>query len=131
MLIQALISHHNAILKSVFENYTSDVDSHEVNKIFNACFELADFIVVAQSDEYLGFQEVKNHSAVFFLRAVGDLIDAANDDGGIDWIRQPANTGGRLRESLQLIDAYFSSKQGAIEILKSTRLIDNVNMIRK
>jgi hypothetical protein len=131
MLIESLTTHHNAILKSVFENYTSDVESHEVNKIFNACFELADFIVAGQSEEHLSFHEVKNHSAVFFLKAVSNLMDTFNDDCGVDWIRLPASTGGRLRESLELIDAYFSSKQGAIEILKSTKFIDNVNMIRK
>ena len=130
MLIEILTKKLNELLKDVLDNHTYDIQSEEYNKIFNACFELADFIVVAQKDEYVDFYERKNLSAVFVLRAISDLIDTGKYEYEIDCVRNAAGVGGRLRESLTLIDEFFKSKEGTMEILKSTSFIDNISLIK-
>ena len=130
MLIEILTKKLNELLKDVLDNHTYDIQSEEYNKIFNACFELADFIVVAQKDEYVDFYERKNLSAVFVLRAISDLIDTGKYEYEIDCVRHAAFVGGRLRESLTLIDDFFKSKEGTMEILKSTSFIDNISLIK-
>ena len=40
MLIEILTKKLNEILKDVLDNHTSDIQTEEYNKIFNACFEL-------------------------------------------------------------------------------------------
>ena len=130
MLIEILTKKLNEILKDVLDNHTSDIQTEEYNKIFNACFELSDFIVVAEKGEYVDFYETKNLSAVFVLRAISDLIDTGNYEYEIDCVRHAAAVGGRLRESLTLIDDFFKSKEGTIEILKSTSFIDNISLIK-
>jgi len=130
MLVEILTKKHNEILKEVLENFTSDIKSEEYNKIFNACFELADYIVVTQKDEYLDIYETKNLSAVFVLRAISDLIDTGKYAYEIDCVRHAALVGGRLRESLKIIDDFFKSKEGTMEILKSTSFIDNIALIK-
>ena len=130
MLIEILTKKLNEILKDVLDNHTSDIQTEEYNKIFNACFELADFIVVAQKGEYVDFYETKNLSAVFVLQAISDLIDTGKYEYEIDCVRHAAAVGGRLRESLTLIDDFFKNKEGTIEILKSTSFIDNISLIK-
>lgn len=130
MLLEILTKKHNEILKDVLDNYTSDIDSEEYNKIFNACFELADFIVVAEKGTYIDFYETKNLSAVFVLRAISELIDTDNYEYEIDCLRHASSLGGRLRESLTLIDDFFKRKEGMLEILKSTNFIDNIELIK-
>lgn len=130
MLLEILTKKHNEILKDVFDNYTSDIESADYNKIFNACFELADFIVVAERGTYIDFYETKNLSAVFVLRAISDLIDTGNYKYEINCVRYASSLGGRLRESLTLIDDFFKSKEGMLEILKSTTFIDNIELIK-
>ena len=130
MLVEILTKKLNEILKDVLDNHTSDIQTEEYNKIFNACFELSDFIVVAEKGEYVDFYETKNLSAVFVLRAISDLIDTGKYEYEIDCVRHAAAVGGRLRESLTLIDDFFKSKEGTIEILKSTSFIDNISLIK-
>jgi hypothetical protein len=130
MLLEILTKKHNEILKDVLDNYTSDIESEEYNKIFNACFELADFIVVAEKGTYIDFYETKNLSAVFVLRAISELIDTGNYEYEIDCVRHASSLGGRLRESLMLIDDFFKGKEGMFEILKSTSFFDNVVLIK-
>ncbi len=130
MLLEILTKKHNEILKDVFDNYTTEIESEEYNKIFNACFELADFIVVAEKGTYIDFFETKNLSAVFVLRAISELIDTGNYEYEIDCVRHASSLGGRLRESLTLIDDFFKRKEGMLEILKSTTFIDNIELIR-
>lgn len=130
MLIEILTKKLNELLKDALDNHTSDIQTEEYNKIFNACFELADFIVVAQKGEYVDFYETKNLSAVFVLRAISDLIDTGKYEYEIDCVRHAAGVGGRLRESLTLIDDFFKSKEGTMEILKSTSFIDNISLIK-
>jgi hypothetical protein len=93
-------------------------------------FELADFIVFAQKDEYVDFYETKKLSAVFVLRAISDLIDTEKYEYEIDCFHHAAGVGGKLRESLTLIDDFFKSKKGTMEILKSTSFIDNISLIK-
>ena len=130
MLVQILTTKLNEILKNVLDNYISDIQPEEYNKIFNACFELADFIVVAQKREYVEFYEVKKISAEFVLRAMSELIDTEKHEYEIDCIRHAASVGGRLRESLTLIDGFFESAEGTIEILKSTSFVKNIALIK-
>lgn len=130
MLIEILTKKLNEILKDVLDNHTSDIQTEEYNKIFNACFELADFIVVAQKGEYVDFYKTKKLSAVFVLRAISDLIDTGKYEYEIDCVRHAACVGGRLRESLTLIDDFFKSKEGTMEILKSTSFINNISIIK-
>jgi len=130
MLVEILNEKLNDILKTVLDNYSSDIQTEEYNKIFNACFELADFIVVAEKNEYVDFYETKNLSAIHVLRAISELINTGNYEFEIDCIRHASSIGGRLRESLTLIGDYFKSKEGMVEILKSTSFLDNVDLIR-
>lgn len=130
MLTEVLTNHLNEILKNVLDNHTSDIQSEEYNKVFNACFELADFIVVQQKDEYVSFYETKTLSAVFVLRAISDLIDTGKYEYEIDCVKNASMTGGRLRESLLLIDKFFKTKEGTMDILKSTSFVDNIALMK-
>ena len=130
MLVEIMKSKHNEILKAVLDNYSSEFEPEKYNKIFNACFELADFIVTVEKDEYVDFYEGKNLSAVFVLRAISDLIDSGNYHDEIDCVRDAASLGGRLRESLTLIDDFLQSEEGFIETLKSTSFVINIALIK-
>lgn len=130
MIIEILKEKISELLKVVLENYTSDIQIEEYNKLINACFSISDFIVANEDGEYVDFYEAKNLSAIYILRKIGELIDSGNFEYELDCFKHCSDIGGRLREALVISDSFLTTKEGTMEILKNGPLMSAVNFFR-
>lgn len=129
-MIDELVAQYNSLLKLVVENYDHDKESDNFFRIFNACFELADFIVQVQSDNYVDEYELEIKSSFYVLKSISDLIDNSKDEWLVKTLRHSAQHGGRLRGSFNLIDDFLDTEQGTFEILKSPTFVKNLSLLR-
>ena len=129
-MIDELVAQYNSLLKLVFESYDYDKESDNFFRIFNACFELADFIVKVQSDNYVDEYELEIKSSFYVLKSISDLIDQSNDEELVKTLRYSAQTGGRLRGSFNLIDNFLETEEGTFEMLKSPTFAKNLSLLR-
>jgi len=130
MIIEILKEKISELLKVVLENYTSDIQIEEYNKLINACFSISDFVVANEDGEYVDFYEAKNLSAIYILRKIGELIDSGNFEYELDCFKHCSDIGGRLREALVISDSFLTTKEGTMEILKNGPLMSAVNFFR-
>jgi len=129
MLIELIERKHNEILRTILENHTSDIQTEEYNKLINACFYLADFIVKNKNGEYIDSYETKSQSAIYVLREISGLIDTKEFEYELDCFLHCANLGGRLREATLLFEEYLKTKHGLVEVISNTQFIDNVRSL--
>lgn len=130
MIIEILKEKISELLKVSLENYTSDIQTEEYNKLINACFSISDFIVANENGDYVDFHETKNLSAIFILRQIGELVDSGNFEYELDCFRHCADIGGRLREALIISDTFLTTKEGTMEILKNGPLMSAINFLK-
>ncbi len=130
MIVEILKEKNKELIKTVLENYTSDIQSEEYNKLINSIFSLADFIVANKNGEYVDFHEVKKLSALYVLREIGEFVESGNYEYEMDFLRHCADIGGRLRESLNLADSFLNTKEGTMEILKNGSLMSGINFLK-
>jgi len=130
MIIEILKEKISELLKVVLENYTSDIQIEQYNKLINACFSISDFVVANEDGEYVDFYEAKNLSAIYILRKIGELIDSGNFEYELDCFKHCSDIGGRLREALVISDSFLTTKEGTMEILKNGPLMSAVNFFR-
>ena len=58
-LLDCVKQQHVELLKQILLSYTYEIDPEQYNRLFNACFELADFIVIGEGEEPM-LQIIKN-----------------------------------------------------------------------
>jgi hypothetical protein len=129
-VIDELVKQYNCLLKLVVESYDHDKESDNFFRIFNACFELADFIVQVQSDNYVDEYELETKSSFYVLKSISDLIDKSKDEWLVKTLRYSAQHGGRLRGSFNLIDDFLETEEGTFEMLKSPTFVKNLSLLR-
>ena len=130
MIVEILKEKINELLQIVLENYTSEIQIEEYNKIINACFSISDFIVANENGDYIDFHETKNLSAIYILRQIGEIVDDGKFEHELDFFWHCSDIGGRLREALVISDTFLTTKEGTMEILKNSSLIKAINFLK-
>lgn len=130
MIVEILKEKINELLQIVLENYTSEIQIEEYNKIINACFSISDFVVANEIGDYVDFHETKNLSAIYILRQIGELVDSGNFEYELDCFKHFSDIGGRLREAIIISDTFLTTKEGTMEILKNGPLMSAINFFK-
>jgi hypothetical protein len=111
-------------LSHIFLCRFSYIKAAQYNRIFDACFNLAEFICEAESTSelYLNEDELEFQSALYVLQSVSDLMDEKYDVESIEYqsivqlIRYVLTEDGRLRNAMKVMDDYFkNSRQGIFD----------------
>ena len=107
------ITYHRDLSKS----YSYDIDPAQYSRLFNACFELADHLCVAQSQVDLTDDEVEKLSAHYVMQSINLQLNKHGSQSYayqsiIMLVHHTSQEQGRLADALVVIDTYFQSKEG-------------------
>jgi hypothetical protein len=123
-LLDSVKQQHEDLLKTLMISYSPAIKAAQYNRIFDACFNLAEFICEAESTSelYLNEDELEFQSALYVLQSVSDLMDEKYDVESIEYqsivqlIRYVLTEDGRLRNAMKVMDDYFkNSRQGIFD----------------
>lgn len=117
VLFDSVQKQYDDLLNTLLVNYTYEIDPIQYNRIFSACFELADYICVAQSRVDLTADEVERLSAHYVMQAINVHLDKQSlgsyaYQSTIMLVHHVSKEQGRLGSALAIIDDYFQSKEG-------------------
>lgn len=126
-LLESVKERYKELLETIVTNYSVHYDSTQCHPLFEACFDLSDFICQAESEEYLNIHSLRTASALYVTKSISDLIDRleldAQDD--LDSVRDAALwQGTRMSEAFAITQNYFEN-DGLLEILGSSRFYTN------
>jgi len=127
-LFDCVKQQHVDLLKLILLSYTCEIDSEQYNRLFSACFELADFIVVADSQQNLNENEVEEYSARYMMQAICDWLDEQGKEAcayqtAVMLIQHAVKVQGRLQQATELTSEYLESKEGILELMSESTFV--------
>ena len=127
-LLDCVKQQHVELLKQILLSYTYEIDPEQYNRLFNACFELADFIVIADSQQNLNENEIEKYSARYVMQAICDWLDEQGKEScasqtAVMLIQHAVKEQGRLQQATELTSEYLESKEGILEIMTESTFV--------
>jgi hypothetical protein len=127
-LLDCVKQQHVELLKQILLSYTCEIDPEQYNRLFNACFELADFIVIADSQQNLNENEIEKYSARYVMQAICDWLDKQEKEScayqtAVMLIQHAVKEQGRLQQATDLTSEYLESKEGILELMSESTFV--------
>ncbi|MEN9897023.1 MAG: hypothetical protein RLZZ66_672 [Pseudomonadota bacterium] len=132
-LLDSVKQQHEDLLKTLMISYLPTIEAAQYNRVFDACFNLAEFICVAEStsEQYLNDDQIEFQSAQYVLQSISDLMDEKKDVESIEYqyivqlIQYALTEEGRLKKAMKVMDDYFLSKYGMRDVISQTSIHTN------
>ena len=123
MLDTTILKYHE-ILYAIFYQYNRAHTSQICNKLFNACFELADSICLMEQGGFIDELMLREMSAIYVLTDICKYVQELTDDGttdGDDSLRalHACFEDGRLGNAIPIVRQYFQGQHGFTETIKN------------
>lgn len=110
---------YHQLLYAIFYEYSTDYSHHMYNKLFNACFALADCICEMEADEYFDEYKLRDITDVYVVKDICTYVDEFNDDDEAMQVLNACFESGRLAAAIYAAERYFKTKQGLIDMVKN------------
>ena len=133
LLLDTVKRQYDDLLNALMVSYSPVISAEQYNKIFDACFNLADFICLTESTRelYLNEDELEFQSAQYVLQSISDLMDAIDDVESIAYqsivllIQQAKAEEGRLNKAMKVLTDFYASKYGLSDVLSQKPIYTN------
>jgi hypothetical protein len=133
LLLDNVKRQYDDLLNALMVSHSLAISAEQYNKIFDACFNLTDFICVTESTSeiYLSEDELEFQSAQYVLQSISDLMDAIDDAESIAYqsivllIRQAKAEEGRLQNAMKVLTGFYASKYGLSDVLSQKPIYTN------
>jgi uncharacterized protein YhaN len=133
LLLDNVKRQYDDLLNALMVSHSLAISAEQYNKIFDACFNLTDFICVTESTSeiYLSEDELELQSAQYVLQSISDLMDAIDDAESIAYqsivllIRQAKAEEGRLQNAMKVLTGFYASKYGLSDVLSQKPIYTN------
>ena len=133
LLLDTVKQQYDDLLNALMVSHSLAISAEQYNKIFDACFNLTDFICVTESTSeiYLSEDELEFQSAQYVLQSISDLMDAIDDAESIAYqsivllIRQAKAEEGRLQNAMKVLTGFYASKYGLSDVLSQKPIYTN------
>jgi uncharacterized protein YhaN len=133
LLLDNVKRQYDDLLNALMVSHSLAISAEQYNKIFDACFNLTDFICVTESTSeiYLSEDELELQSAQYVLQSISDLMDAIDDAESIAYqsivllIQQAKAEEGRLQNAMKVLTGFYASKYGLSDVLSQKPIYTN------
>ena len=133
LLLDNVKRQYDDLLNALMVSHSLAISAEQYNKIFDACFNLTDFICVTESTSeiYLSEDELELQSAQYVLQSISDLMDAIDDAESIAYqsivllIQQAKAEEGRLQNAMKVLTGFYASKYGTFELVSQKPIYTN------
>lgn len=133
LLLDSVKQQYDDLLKTLMISHSLAISAEQYNKIFDACFNLADFICLTESTSelYLSENELELQSAQYVLQSISDLMDEIDDVESIAYksivllIQQATAENGRLNKAMETLTDFYASKYGTFELVSQKSIYTN------
>ena len=133
LLLDTVKRQYDDLLNTLMVSHSPAISAEQYNKIFDACFNLADFICLTESTRelYLNEDELEFQSAQYVFQSISDLMDAIDDAESIAYqsivllIQQAKAEEGRLQNAMKVLTDFYASKYGTYELLVKKSIHSN------
>ena len=133
LLLDTVKRQYDDLLNALMVSHSPVISTEQYNKIFDACFNLADFICLTESTRelYLNEDEIELQSAQYVLQSISDLMDAIDDAESIAYqsivllIQQAKAEEGRLNKAMKVLTDFYASKYGLSDVLSQKPIYTN------
>jgi hypothetical protein len=133
LLLDTVKQQYDDLLNALMVSHSLAISAEQYNKIFDACFNLADFICLTESTRklYLNEDELEFQSAQYVLQSISDLMDAIDDAESIAYqsivllIQQAKAEEGRLQNAMKVLTGFYASKYGLSDVLSQKPIYTN------
>jgi hypothetical protein len=134
LLLDTVKQQYDDLLNALMVSHSLAISAEQYNKIFDACFNLADFICVTESTRklYLNEDELEFQSAQYVLQSISDLMDAIDDAESIAYqsivllIQQAKAEEGRLHNAMKVLTGFYATKYGMCDVLSQKPIYINL-----
>ena len=133
LLLDTVKRQYDDLLNALMVSHSPVISAEQYNKIFDACFNLADFICLTESTRelYLNEDEIELQSAQYVLQSISDLMDAIDDAESIAYqsivllIQQAKAEEGRLQNAMKVLTGFYATKYGLSDVLSQKSIYTN------
>ena len=133
LLLDTVKRQYDDFLNTLMVSHSPVISTEQYNKIFDACFNLADFICLTESTRelYLNEDELEFQSAQYVLQSISDLMDAIDDVESIAYksivllIQQAKAEEGRLQNAMKVLTGFYATKYGLSDVLSQKPIYTN------
>lgn len=133
LLLDNVKRQYDDLLNALMVSHSLAISAEQYNKIFDACFNLADFICLTESTSelYLSENELELQSAQYVLQSISDLMDEIDDVESIAYksivllIQQATAENGRLNKAMGILTDFYASKYGTFELVSQKSIYTN------
>jgi hypothetical protein len=133
LLLDTVKRQYDDLLNTLMVSHSPAISTEQYNYIFDACFNLADFICLTESTRelYLNEDELEFQSAQYVLQSISDLMDAIDDAESIAYqsivllIQQTKAEEGRLQNAMKVLTDFYASKYGTFELVSQKSIYTN------
>ena len=133
LLLDTVKQQYDDLLNALMVSHSPVISTEQYNKIFDACFNLADFICLTESTRelYLNEDELEFQSAQYVFQSISDLMDAIDDAESIAYqsivllIQQTKAEEGRLQNAMKVLTDFYASKYGTFELVSQKSIYTN------
>jgi hypothetical protein len=133
LLLDNVKRQYDDLLNALMVSHSLAISAEQYNKIFDACFNLTDFICVTESTSeiYLSEDELELQSAQYVLQSISDLMDEIDDVESIAYksivllIQQATAEEGRLNKAMETLTDFYASKYGLSDVLSQKPIYTN------
>lgn len=125
MLDTTILKYHE-ILYAIFYDYNRANTCQVCNKLFNACFELADSICLLEQGGFIDEVRLQELSAIYVLRDICKYVheftaDVEMEDEESMRVLYACFEEGRFATSLPIVKQHFQTKHGLIETIQNPK----------
>mgnify|MGYP000656825636 CR=1 FL=1 len=130
-LLDQVEQQYNYLLNTLIFSYSPVIEAAQYNRIFDACFNLAEFILIESNLDNDDDDLLEILSAHYVIETISDLMDEIDDVESIAYqmivllIQHALTQEGRLKNGMELIDDYFKSKYGMFDVVKQDTFYTN------
>ena len=138
LLLDTVKRQYDDLLNALMVSHSPVISAEQYNKIFDACFNLADFICLTESTRelYLNEDELEFQSAQYVFQSISDLMDAVDDVESIAYksivllIQQAKAEEGRLQNAMKVLTDFYASKYGTFELVSQKSIYTNLMKLK-
>ena len=138
LLLDTVKQQYESLLKALTVSYSPSINAEQYNSIFDACFNLADFICVTESTRelYLNEDEIESQSAQYVFESISDLMDEIDDIESIAYqslvllIQQTIRQEGRLKKAMKVMNDHFITQHGMLDVLSDKPIYTNFRKLK-
>lgn len=134
MLDTTILKYHE-ILYAIFYQYNRTHTSQICNKLFNACFELADSICLMEQGGFIDELKLREMSAIYVMKDICKYVQELTDDGTTDgddslMVLCACFEDGRFATSIPIVKQYFQTRHGLIETIQNPKFKVNFERLK-